>query len=64
MKKKTRVLLCEDDPNLGTLLKEYLIAKGFETDLATDGVEGLKAFRRSTYDFVILDVIYRCPGNS
>jgi DNA-binding response OmpR family regulator len=57
MKKKTRVLLCEDDPNLGTLLKEYLIAKGFETDLATDGVEGLKAFRRSTYDFVILDVM-------
>jgi DNA-binding response OmpR family regulator len=57
MKKKTRVLLCEDDPNLGTLLKEYLIAKGFETDLATDGVEGLKAFRRSTYDFLILDVM-------
>lgn len=57
MKKKTRVLLCEDDPNLGTLLKEYLIAKGFETDLATDGVEGLKAFRRSSFDFVILDVM-------
>jgi len=57
MKKKTRVLLCEDDPNLGALLKEYLNAKGFETDLATDGVEGLKSFRRSTYDFVILDVM-------
>lgn len=57
MKKKTRVLLCEDDPNLGTLLSEYLIAKGFETDLATDGVEGLKLFRRNTYDFLILDVM-------
>jgi DNA-binding response OmpR family regulator len=57
MKKKTRVLLCEDDPNLGTLLSEYLIAKGFETDLATDGAEGLKLFKRNTYDFLIFDVM-------
>ncbi|MFN8776722.1 MAG: response regulator transcription factor [Flavobacteriales bacterium] len=57
MKKNTRVLLCEDDPNLGTLLSEYLNAKGFETDLATDGAEGLKMFRRNTYDFLVLDVM-------
>ena len=57
MKKKTRILLCEDDPNLGMLLKDYLIAKGFDTDLAVDGNEGLKMFRRSTYDFLILDVM-------
>jgi two-component system, OmpR family, response regulator len=57
MKKKTRVLLCEDDPNLGTLLSDYLGAKGFEADLATDGAEGLKLFRRNTYDFLILDVM-------
>jgi len=50
-------MLCEDDPNLGTLLSEYLIAKGFETDLATDGAEGLKLFKRNTYDFLILDVM-------
>jgi two-component system, OmpR family, response regulator len=57
MKKKIRVLLCEDDPNLGTLLKEYLIAKGFETDLATDGSEGSKMFRKGSYEFLILDVM-------
>jgi two-component system, OmpR family, response regulator len=57
MKKKIRVLLCEDDPNLGTLLKEYLIAKGFETDLATDGAEGSKMFRKGSYEFLILDVM-------
>lgn len=57
MKKKTRILLCEDDPNLGTLLTEYLNAKGFETTLATDGAEGLKQFKRSTFDFLILDVM-------
>ena len=57
MSKTTRILLCEDDPNLGTLLSEYLNAKGFETTLATDGVEGLKAFRREHFDFIILDVM-------
>jgi len=57
MKKKIKVLLCEDDPNLGTLLKEYLNAKNFETDLAIDGVEGSKAYKRNSYDFLILDVM-------
>lgn len=57
MKKKVRVLLCEDDPNLGTLLSEYLNAKGFETDLATDGAEGSKLYKKNTYDFIILDVM-------
>lgn len=57
MKKATRILLCEDDPNLGTLLTEYLKAKGFEATLAVDGVEGLKLFRREHFDFIILDVM-------
>ena len=33
MEQKIRILLAEDDINLGTLLKEYLFAKGYETDL-------------------------------
>ncbi len=57
MKKTTRILLCEDDQNLGMLLSEYLNAKGFETSLATDGAEGMKLFRRESFDFVILDVM-------
>ena len=57
MKKKISVLLCEDDPNLGTLLSEYLNAKGFECDLAVDGQEGLKMFKRGSYDFLVLDVM-------
>ena len=28
-----RILLCEDDENLGMLLREYLQAKGYNTDL-------------------------------
>lgn len=57
MKKKTKVLLCEDDPNLGILLREYLIAKNFDCDLAVDGQEGAKLFKRAPYDFIILDVM-------
>lgn len=57
MKKPIRILLCEDDQNLGLLLSEYLSAKGFETTLAVDGVEGMKVFRRENFDFIILDVM-------
>lgn len=57
MKRKIKVLLCEDDPNLGTLLKDYLNAKNFDTDLAIDGVEGAKMFKRGSYDFILLDVM-------
>ncbi len=57
MKSKVRILLVEDDPNLGSLLSDYLSAKGFETKLATDGEKGLKLFNLQSFDFLILDVM-------
>lgn len=57
MKKSISILLCEDDPNLGQLLTEYLNAKGYQTDLATDGQEAIKSFKRGNYNFIILDVM-------
>jgi len=54
---KLRILLCEDDENLGMLLREYLQAKGLVTDLMTDGEKGLKAFQKSKYDLCVLDVM-------
>jgi DNA-binding response OmpR family regulator len=57
MKRSTSILLCEDDPNLGQLLLEYLNAKGYQTDLAIDGQEAIKAFKRGSYNFIILDVM-------
>lgn len=57
MNNTTRILLCEDDPNLGTLLKEFLNAKGYKTTLAQDGAEGIKMFKRESFDFAILDVM-------
>ena len=54
---KLRILLCEDDENLGMLLREYVQAKGYICDLFEDGEAGFKAFQRGTYDFCILDVM-------
>lgn len=57
MSKKVKILLVEDDPNLGLLLSEYLRAKGHPTTLKTDGVEGYNEYIRGDYDFLILDVM-------
>ncbi|HBL73063.1 MAG: response regulator transcription factor [Bacteroidales bacterium] len=54
---KLHILLCEDDENLGMLLREYLQAKGLVTDLMTDGEKGLKAFQKTKYDMCVLDVM-------
>lgn len=57
MSKNVKILLVEDDPNLGLLLSEYLRAKDFPTTLKTDGVEGYQEYIRGDYDFLILDVM-------
>lgn len=51
------ILLCEDDENLGMLLREYLEAKGYKVELCADGELGYKAFRENRYDLAILDVM-------
>lgn len=57
MPEKHRLLLVEDDPNLGTLLAEYLSAKGYPTDLRTDGEQGWQAYREGRYDLLVVDVM-------
>lgn len=53
-----KILLVEDDPNLGLLLQDYLQLKGkFDVILCTDGEEGLKAFSKHSFDLCILDVM-------
>lgn len=49
--------MAEDDENLGLLLKEYLQAKNFETDLLPDGDKAFKSFQKNFYDLCILDVM-------
>lgn len=57
MDQQTKILLCEDDENLGMLLREYLQAKGLNVDLMPDGEAGLKAFTKDKYDLCVLDVM-------
>lgn len=54
---KTRVLLAEDDENLGSLLQEYLKAKDFETDWVTNGDKAFRYFEQYHYDLCIFDVM-------
>ncbi|MFA9389145.1 MAG: response regulator transcription factor [Prolixibacteraceae bacterium] len=57
MDTKIKILLAEDDENLGLLLKEYLIAKGYETDLYPDGEMAYHGFMRNHYHLCLLDVM-------
>jgi two-component system OmpR family response regulator len=54
---KIKVLLAEDDSNLGTLLKEYLDAKGYNTTLAINGKQGFEYFSKGKFNICILDVM-------
>jgi len=55
--KSIKILLAEDDENLGTLLKEYLQAKGFKTDLYINGELALEGFKKHDYYLCILDIM-------
>lgn len=54
---KPRILLCEDDPNLGIVLKNFLELNEFEVVLERDGRLGLAAFQREKFDICLLDVM-------
>ncbi len=54
---KLSILLCEDDENLGMLLREYLQAKGYDTTLSLDGEAGFREFMKGHYDMCVLDVM-------
>ncbi len=57
MDEKLRILLCEDDENLGMITREYLVDKGYEAELFTDGESGYKAFLKGRYDICLLDIM-------
>ena len=57
MKNKAKILLVEDDQNLGTILKEYLELKDFTVIKEADGESGLKRFFSERFDICILDVM-------
>lgn len=54
---KLKILLAEDDLNLGFVVQDQLKMNGFTVHLATDGKEGLKKFNSDKYHLCILDVM-------
>ncbi len=54
---KAKILLAEDDWQMGPLVKQYLTAKGYEVDLAPDGEIAYKIFMKNEYDLCILDIM-------
>lgn len=57
MDEKLKILLCEDDENLGMLLREYLQAKGYQAVLCQDGEVGYREFAKGKFDIAVLDVM-------
>ena len=54
---KYNLLLVEDDPNLGFVVKDNLLQAGFEVSLKTDGKSGYESFMHSKFDLCLLDVM-------
>jgi len=52
-----KILLVEDDPNFGTVLKDYLMMNEYEVTHAKNGMEGFEKFKKDDFDLCILDVM-------
>lgn len=52
-----KILLVEDDINLGSVLSEFLTLKNYNVDLCKDGELGLEEFKSTDYDLCLLDVM-------
>lgn len=57
MSTNIKVLLVEDDPNFGSIMKSYLELNEYSVVLKTDGKQGLEAVSEDSFDICILDVM-------
>lgn len=57
MEKKVKILLLEDDPNLGFVLREFLLHKNYQVVLKENGEEGLKTFQSESFDICVVDIM-------
>ncbi len=55
--KSKKILLAEDDNNLGLLLRNYLIAKKYEATLCINGREALESFQKNVFNICIIDIM-------
>lgn len=52
-----KLLLAEDDPNLGVLTREFLAVKGFDVTLAENGKLAYDEYKKKGYNLLLLDVM-------
>ncbi len=52
-----KILLLEDDPNLGLIIREHLQLNGYKVTLAVNGEDGMAAFHKEEYDLCLVDVM-------
>jgi DNA-binding response OmpR family regulator len=57
MESRKKILLVEDDPSLGFVIKDNLLLKGFDVVLCKDGDEGEQTFHSNPFNLCILDVM-------
>lgn len=62
MQSNYRILLAEDEPKLGEVVKHELVRQGYDTDVAIDGASAEKLFKQNTYSLVLLDI--NLPGKN
>jgi DNA-binding response OmpR family regulator len=55
--KSKKILLAEDDNNLGSLLRNYLIAKKYDATLCVNGKEALESFQKNEFNICIIDIM-------
>jgi DNA-binding response OmpR family regulator len=52
-----RILLVEDDPNLGFVIKDNLLIKGYDVTLCKDGEEAERTFNSNSFNLCIFDIM-------
>tara|TARA_B100000401_G_scaffold436411_1_gene379831 strand:- start:1366 stop:2064 length:699 start_codon:yes stop_codon:yes gene_type:complete len=57
MNNKKRILLVEDDPNFGIILRDFLKMNEYDVVLAKNGMEGFEKFKKFEFNLCILDVM-------
>lgn len=62
MGQEVRVLVCEDDSAIRTLVELLLRRRGYTVDVAVDGEVAITALARGSYDVIVLDLLM--PGTS
>jgi two-component system, OmpR family, response regulator len=54
---KNKILLVEDEKNFGSILKQYLIAEGFDVCWCEDGEAGMVSFLSNSYELCLIDIM-------